>query len=154
MTNPQRFFSLILASWLLASFALAEGKISAQAVQQRIDNFDEIEQNFKALRFKLVNQKSTDATGAKEMSQQMLNLAYKLPPLFSQVSSRQKFSFSRSKPEIWTRNALFKQQLNEFIDDLEEIDELLDTQQLAAAAKVIDKAAQGCRRCHNGFRYR
>lgn len=154
MLNQKMFMGLLLGCCIAISSLAAGAKISAEAVQQRIDNFDEIEQNFKALRFKLVNQKSTDAKGAKEMSAAMLKLAYELPPLFSQVSSRQNFAFSRSKPDIWTRNALFTQQLNTFIDHLEEIDELIEANNLPAAAQVIDRTAQGCRRCHNGFRYR
>lgn len=149
------FTGLLTLGLLTSSLAEANTKkISAAEVQKRIDLFDEIEREFKALRFEIVNKRSQDVASAKQKSSKMLDLAYKLPALFTVPSSRKEFSFSRSKPDIWNKSQFFTQQLEGFLDNLEEIDELLATNQLKSAAQVIDKTAQGCRRCHNGFRYK
>lgn len=143
---------LLLAGWLTSAYA--DRAIILEDVNQRIDTFDEVDRLFKALRFKVVSQRSTDREGAMEFSSELIELAYQLPELFNQPSSREIFPHSRSRPEIWSRKVRFDVLLDEFIDNLEVIDDEIKAGNLSKAGRLIDETAKGCRRCHNTFRYR
>ncbi|GLR64982.1 cytochrome c [Marinospirillum insulare] len=148
---------LFLVVWFSASPAetdLLDEGISAEEVNLRIDTFDEMDQLFKALRFKIVNQRSTNREAALIYSNQLVTLSYRLPDLFDLPSSREQFPQSRSRPEIWTRKARFDHLLEGFVINLEKIDDEIKDGDLTKAGRLIDETAKGCRRCHNGYRYR
>lgn len=148
---------LLLAAVLFWGFTQAradERAVLAAEVQQRIDAFDEIDQLFRALRFKVVNQRSQDHQGALVYADQLVNLAYQLPGLFEAETPRQVIPFSRARPEIWSRKARYDFLMDEFLDNLEEIQALLRQARLTDAGHRIDRTAQSCRRCHDPFRYR
>lgn len=148
---------LLVAGWLTSAYAATAVEvqgISVDDVNLRIDTFDEIDMLFKALRFKVVNQRSTNREGALEFSSQLVELSYRLPDLFDLPSSREAFPQSRSRPEIWSRKARFDTLLDEFVDNLEQIDDEIRGGNLTKAGRIIDETAKGCRRCHNGFRYK
>ena len=156
LSNLVRFMaSLLLTGWITTAIAqdTTEG-ISAEDVNLRIDTFDEIDQLFKALRFKVVNQRSTNREAALNYSSKLVKLSYRLPDLFDLPSSRESFPQSRSRPEIWTKKERFDQQLEAFVVNLEKIDDEVRAGDLSRAGRLIDETAKGCRRCHNGFRYR
>lgn len=149
------WFVVILCSVLFSYMAQAQkNTLSPEEVQERIDVFDEIEIQFKALRFKIVNQKSQDATTALEYSRPLVELAYQLEDLFRLPSARNSYPFSRAKPEIWSQKERFDLLLGRFISNLEEIDDLLEAKQIEPAAQLLDTVAKSCRQCHNGYRYR
>ncbi|WP_162299790.1 cytochrome c [Marinospirillum perlucidum] len=141
-------------------FAAAYAVLPAQAtslsddVDLRIETFDEIERLFKALRFKVVNMRSDDQEGAVTYSDEIVGLAYRLPGLFEENSPRQLFPQSRARPEIWERPERYNYLLNQFLDNLEQIDELLREGSMTEAGRKIDETAKNCRRCHDVFRYR
>lgn len=126
----------------------------AEDVNLRIDTFDEIDRLFKALRFKVVNQRSTDREGALELSSQLVELAQRLPDLFTVPSANEAFPQSRSRPEIWSRKDFFDTQMFEFIEDFKDIDDEVEKGSLTKVGQLIDVTAKGCRRCHNSFRYK
>lgn len=144
------FFLLSLALLPLA----ARAEITAEDVNLRIDTFDEIDRVFKALRFKVVNQRSNNHEAAALLSVELVELSYRLPGLFSEPSPREVFAQSRSRPEIWERKPRYDFLLNEFLDNLEMIHEQLQQGQMSRAGQLIDETAKSCRRCHNTFRYR
>lgn len=155
--------SLLVVSFITTAYAVTptiETKgvkskgITNEDVNLRIDTFDEMDRVFKALRFKVVNQRSTNREGALEFSGQLVKLSYRLPALFDLPSSREVFPQSRSRPEIWSQKARFDHLLNEFVDNLEQIDDQIKAGNLTQAGRLIDATAKGCRRCHNAFRYR
>jgi cytochrome c556 len=153
----QQWFSkiaLLLLVFLLCSPLQARAAITAEEVAQRIDTFDEIDRLFKALRFKVVNQRSTDRQAAVALSGELVRLAYRLPTLFDEPSSRELFPQSRARPEIWSRKERYDFMMDEFLDHLEKIHEDLRAGRMSQAGQLIDRTAQGCRRCHNTFRYR
>src|SRR5690554_799144 len=158
LSNLVRFMaSLLLTGWVTTAFAQPQNTtegISAEDVNLRIDTFDEIDQLFKALRFKVVNQRSTNREAALDYSSKLVKLSYRLPDLFDLPSSRESFPQSRSRPEIWTKKERFDQQLEAFVVNLEKIDDEIRAGDLSRAGRLIDETAKGCRRCHNGFRYR
>lgn len=141
-------WSVFLTSLVAQSGSLAED------VDLRIETFDEIDRLFKSLRFKVVNMRSQDAEGARAYSEALVRHAYRLPGLFEEESPRERFRQSSARPQIWQRKERYDFLLNEFIDNLEEIDELLVQGDMTAAGRMIDRTAQSCRRCHNTFRYR
>lgn len=143
---------LLLTSGLTSAYA--NPSVLLEAVNQRIDTFDEVDRLFKALRFKVVSQRSQDSAGAREFSSELVELAYRLPVLFEQESPREVFPHSRSRPEIWSRKVRFDVLLDAFIDNLEIIDDEIAAGNLTKAGQLIDETAKGCRRCHNAFRYR
>lgn len=149
----QRLSSLILVvcCWLPLQ---AQAEITTEDVSLRIATFDEIDRLFKALRFNVVNQRTTDRPQALSMAGELTQLSYRLPDLFDEPSSREHFPQSRARPEIWTRKAQYDGMLNEFIDNLEKIQQELQAGRMTQAGQLIDRTAQGCRRCHNAFRYR
>jgi len=149
--------SLLLAGWVTLSFAdplTGTEDITDEDVNLRIDTFDEIDQLFKELRFKVVNQRSTDREAALVFSEQLVILSYRLPDMFDLPSSREIFPQSRSHPKIWTRKKYFDRLMEEFVDNLEKIDDEIRDGDLTKAGRLIDITAKGCRRCHNGFRYK
>lgn len=147
--------SVLLAGWIANAYAEPKVTgISAEDVYLRIDTFDEMDQLFKALRFKIVNQRSTNREAALEYSSELVKLSYRLPALFDLPSSREIFPQSRSRPEIWTRKARFDHLLEAFVDNLEVIDDEIRGGDLKQAGRLIDETAKGCRRCHNAYRYR
>ncbi|WP_027848558.1 cytochrome c [Marinospirillum minutulum] len=158
LSNLVRFMaSLLLTGWITTAIAQPQNTtegISAEDVNLRIDTFDEIDQLFKALRFKVVNQRSTNREAALDYSSKLVKLSYRLPDLFDLPSSRESFPQSRSRPEIWTKKEYFDQQLEAFVVNLEKIDDEIRAGDLSRAGRLIDETAKGCRRCHNGFRYR
>lgn len=158
LSNLVRFMaSLLLTGWITTAIAQPQNTtegISAEDVNFRIDTFDEIDQLFKALRFKVVNQRSTNREAALDYSSKLVKLSYRLPDLFDLPSSRESFPQSRSRPEIWTKKERFDQQLEAFVVNLEKIDDEIRAGDLSRAGRLIDETAKGCRRCHNGFRYR
>lgn len=127
---------------------------SVEDVDLRITAFDEIDRIFKALRFEVVNKRSTNREGAKEYSEQLVELSYLLPDTFNLPSSREIFPQSRSRPEIWSQKARFDGLIDVFIGNLEQIDDLIKTGDLSKAGWLIDETAKGCRRCHNAYRYK
>lgn len=142
---------------LLCLFLLpttAKSDMTAHDVDLRIDTFDEIDRLFKALRFKVVNQRSDNRQGAMVYSRELVELSYRLPALFDEPSPREMYPQSRARPEIWSRKARYDFLLDEFLDNLEMIHEHLDKGQMSQAGQLIDRTAQSCRRCHNTFRYR
>lgn len=143
---------LLLTVWLPNAFA--EKASLAEEVNLRIDTFDEVDRLFKALRFKVVNQRSTDREGALEYSSELVELTYRLPELFDEPSPRELFPASRSRPEIWSKKDRFDFLLDEFVGNLEAIDDEIKEGDLSKAGRLIDETAKGCRRCHNAFRYR
>mgnify|MGYP001205247760 CR=1 FL=1 len=158
LSNLVRFMaSLLLTCWITTAFAQPQNTtegISAEDVNLRIDTFDEIDQLFKALRFKVVNQRSTNREAALEYSSKLVKLSYRLPDLFDLPSARENFPQSRSRPEIWAKKEHFDHQLEAFVVNLEKIDDEIRAGDLNRAGRLIDETAKGCRRCHNGFRYR
>ncbi|MBE0505775.1 MAG: cytochrome c [Marinospirillum sp.] len=132
----------------------ARAEITAEDVNLRIDTFDEIDRLFKALRFKVVNQRSDNRQGAMVYSRELVELSYRLPALFDEPSPREIYPQSRARPEIWNRKARYDFLLDEFLDNLEMIHDHLDKGQMSQAGQLIDRTAQSCRRCHNTFRYR
>lgn len=123
-------------------------------VQARIDAFDEIDRVFKSLRFYLVNQRSQSQEELLPLADELLTLSYPLAGLFAEESPRQLFRFSKARPEIWTRKAQFDGQLDRFVEALESIQTALQEGRFSEAARQVDLTAQGCRRCHQAFRYR
>lgn len=158
LLNLVRFMaSLLLTGWITTALAEPQNTtqgITAEDVNIRIDTFDEMDQLFKALRFKIVNQRSTNREAALEYSSKLVKLSYRLPDLFDLPSSREMFPQSRSRPEIWTKKERFDHQLEAFVVNLEKIDDEIREGDLSRAGRLIDETAKGCRRCHNGFRYR
>jgi len=158
VSNLVRFMaSLLLVGWVASAYAELESTIqgiSAEDVNLRIDTFDEMDQLFKALRFKIVNQRSTNREAALGYSSKLVKLSYRLPDLFDLPSSREMFPQSRSRPEIWTKKERFDHQLEVFVVNIEKIDDEIREGDLTKAGRMIDETAKGCRRCHNGFRYR
>jgi len=158
VSNLVRFMaSLLLVGWVASAYAELESTIqgiSAEDVNLRIDTFDEMDQLFKALRFKIVNQRSTNREAALGYSSKLVKLSYRLPDLFDLPSSREMFPQSRSRPEIWTKKERFDYQLEVFVVNIEKIDDEIREGDLTKAGRMIDETAKGCRRCHNGFRYR
>ncbi|SFX50234.1 cytochrome c [Marinospirillum alkaliphilum] len=142
---------VFLLGWLPIQ---AQAEMSARDVDLRIDTFDEIDRLFKALRFKVVNQRSTDRQGAMVYSSELVRLGYRLPDLFDHPSPREMFPQSRARPEIWNRKDRYDFLMDEFLDNLEKIHEDLSAGRMSQAGQLIDRTAQGCRRCHNTFRYR
>ena len=126
----------------------------ADDVNLRIQTFDDIDRVFKALRFKVVNMRSQDAAGAMTYSEELVGLAYRLPGLFEEESPRELFPQSNSRPQIWSRKDRYDFLMNQFIDRLEKTHELLEQGNMSEAGRMIDRTAQGCRQCHNTFRYR
>ena len=150
-----RLMTKTVAFLALALFFLpAQSASLADDVDLRIETFDEIDRLFKALRFKVVNMRSDDRRGAMVYSEDLVRHAYRLPGLFEEESPREAFRQSSARPQIWKRKQRYDFLMNEFIDNLEEIHDLLDQGQMSAAGRQIDRTAQGCRRCHNTFRYR
>jgi len=145
--------SLILSALFFFSFPVQSGSL-AEDVDLRIETFDEIDRLFKALRFKVVNMRSQDYKGAQVYSEALVRHAYRLPGFFEEESPRAMFRQSSARPQIWQRKERYDFLMNEFIDNLEEIHELLEQGELSAAGRRIDRTAQSCRRCHNTFRYR
>lgn len=152
------FRSLLPVLALLCFFLLPptakSDTISSSEVDLRIDTFDEIDRLFKALRFKVVNQRSDNREGAMVYSRELVELSYRLPALFDAPSPRQAFPQSRARPEIWSRKERYDFLLDEFLDNLEMIHEHLAKGQMSQARHLIDRTAQSCGRCHNTFRYR
>lgn len=153
--------SLLIVGFLSSAYADTPVKksglttnITTEDVHLRIDTFDEIDRVFKALRFKVVNQRSTNREGSLEYSSQLVELSYRLPDLFDTLSSRESFPMSRSRPEIWSQKARFDLLMDEFVDNLEQIDDQIKTGDLSKAGRLIDETAKGCRRCHNAYRYK
>ena len=128
--------------------------ITADDVKLRIDTFDEIDRVFKALRFKVVYQRSTNGEGSLEYSSKLVELSYRLPDLFDTLSSQESFPMSRSRPEIWSQKARFDLLMDKFVDNLEQIDDQIKSGELVKAGRLIDETAKGCRRCHNAYRYK
>ncbi len=163
---PSRFLlavSLLAVLFLTVNTANADAvkanrinsnRALAEDVNLRIDTFDEIDKLFKALRFKVVNQRSTDRQGALELSNQLVELTHHLPDLFAVPSAKEVFPQSRSRPEIWSRKAFFDTQMIEFVEDLKDINDEIKAGSLTKAGQLIDVTAKGCRRCHNSFRYK
>lgn len=145
--------ALLMVSCLVIPFATAQ-EISTHDVDLRIETFDEIDKLFKALRFKIVNQRSTNHQAALKYSSQLVELAYRLPDLFDVPSAADAFPQSRSRPEIWSRKAFFDTQMFNFVDNLEDINDEVKAGNLTKAGQLIDETAKGCRRCHNAFRYK
>jgi len=148
MTKSVAFLALALFFLPVQSGSLADD------VDLRIETFDEIDRLFKALRFKVVNMRSDDRRGAMVYSEDLVRQAYRLPGLFEEESPRDTFRQSSARPQIWERKERYDFLMNEFIDNLEEIHDLLDQGEMSAAGRQIDRTAQSCRRCHNTFRYR
>ncbi len=153
LLNWSRFIVILLLTGCIAN-AYADKGITAEDVNLRIDTFDEVDRLFKALRFKVVNQRSTDREGALEYSNELVELTYRLPELFDEPSPREFFPASRSRPEIWSKKERFDLLLDEFVGNLEAIDDEVKDGDLSKAGRLIDETAKGCRRCHNAFRYR
>ncbi|WP_404418970.1 cytochrome c [Marinospirillum sp.] len=143
-------FFLLLA----LTFLPVQGGSLSGDVNLRIETFDEMERIFKALRFKVVNLRSEDPDEVMAYSEDLIQYAYRLPGLFEEISPREVFGQSRARPEIWEQKERYDDLMNEFIDNLEEINDLLDQGQMSAAGRQIDRTAKSCRRCHNTFRYR
>lgn len=143
-----------LNSTSVNTHALKTNQALLAEVDLRIEVFDEIDRLFKALRFKVVNQGSTEREGALAFSGQLIELARRLPDLFTAPSAKDIFPHSRSRPEIWSRKTFFDSQIIDFIEDLEDINDEIKTGSLTKAGQLIDDTAKGCRRCHNSFRYK
>ncbi|HKM16160.1 MAG TPA: cytochrome c [Marinospirillum sp.] len=145
--------ALFFVGFLAIPLANAQ-EISAKDIDLRIETFDEIDKLFKALRFKVVNQRSTNHEAALKFSSQLVELVYRLPDLFDVPSAADAFPQSRSRPEIWSRKTFFDAQMFEFVDNLEDINDEIKAGNLTKAGQLIDETAKGCRRCHNAFRYK
>lgn len=154
MKNNRLVTKLAVFLALILTVLPAQSGSLLDDVDLRIETFDEIDRLFKALRFKVVNMRSDDRKGAMVYSEDLIRHAYRLPGLFEEASPREDFRHSSARPQIWERKERYDYLMNEFIDNLEEIHELLNQGEMTAAGRKIDLTAQGCRRCHNTFRYR
>ncbi len=149
-----KWYLLTLVFSFFASTPASQAADLSKDVDLRIETFDEIDRLFKGLRFKVVNMRSQDNVGAMTYSEELVRLAYRLPGLFEEESPRELFSQSRSRPQVWSRKERYDFLMNQFIDRLEKTHELLEQGNMSEAGRMIDRTAQGCRQCHNTFRYR
>ncbi len=146
--------ALLLATLGLTPAVASDQAQLAQAVEARIERFDEIDRLFKSMRFRVVTPRHQDLEAAYEYAQAMSQQTQGLVELFDHPSDRSQFRFSKARPSIWQNKSDFDAQMLQMQQQFQQLEDLIAAQDVDAAERLIDQTARSCRACHNSYRFR